>query len=82
MIDISFSQSTVRGALLFTQLLVLSEFNMTGGAALFFTAALEAQLMQAWSQTEPGGRYRQVFHLHRRSGVPLNDASVAAGRRA
>ena len=79
-IDISFSQSPIHGAVFFTRLLELSEFNMTGGAALFFTAALEAQVMQAWSQTEPGGRYRQVFELHRRSGVPLNYASVAAGR--
>ena len=42
MIDINLSQSAGRNMMLFTRLLELPEFTMTGGTALAFTGALEA----------------------------------------
>ena len=81
LLDISFSQSSVLGALLFTRLLELPAFTMTGGAALVFEAGLETQLIRLWAQAAPRERYRWIFKLHRRSGIPIAFAGVGLGRR-
>jgi len=74
--DIGFSQSPIQRAVLFTRLLELPEFTMTGGAALVFEAALEAQILKLWAKAAPGAGYGQIFKLHRRRGVPISYATV------
>ncbi len=80
--DINFSQSPVQGAVFFTRLLELPEFTMTGGAALVFEAAMQAKVSRLWAQSVPRERYRRIFKLHRRSGVPIAYASVEGQTRA
>jgi hypothetical protein len=80
--DISFSRSPVQGAVLFTRLLELREFSMTGGAALVFEAARQADVLLAWSQTAPGLRYRRIFEQQRQTGIPMTYAQVEQGRRS
>jgi hypothetical protein len=79
--DINFSKSPVLGAVLFSRLLGLPEFTMTSGAALAFEAEMEAQLVRMWAQTLPRERYRRIFKLYRRQGVPMAYADVAKPRR-
>jgi hypothetical protein len=78
--DINFSRSPVQSAVLFTRLLELPEFSMTGGAALVFEAAWQAEVLRAWSQTAPGLRYRRIFELQRRAGIQLTYAEVEQDR--
>jgi hypothetical protein len=80
--DINFSKSPIQGAVLFSRLLELPEFTMTGGAALAFEGEVEAQAVRLWAQTVPRERYRRIFKLHRRKGVPMVYADVARRRRA
>ena len=80
-IDISFSQLPVQGAVLFSRLFELSEFAMTGGAVLVFEDKQAASLLQLWAQAEPRERYRQIFKLHRRQGIPMAYADVSRRRR-
>jgi hypothetical protein len=75
--DISLSRSRKPGVVMFTRLFELPEFAMTGGAALLFKAALEANVVRLWAETAPGARYGEIFKLHRRRGVPITYASVS-----
>jgi len=79
--DISFSQSAVPGTLFFSRLLELPEFSMTGGAALVFEAAHQADVLRLWLQTAPGLRYGRIFEYQRRAGTPTNYAGVEQDRR-
>lgn len=54
---------------------------MTGGAALAFEGEMEAQDLRIWAQTVPRARYRRIFKLPRRKGVPMAYADVAKPRR-
>jgi hypothetical protein len=49
--------------LIFSRLLELPEFAMTGGAALAFPRESEAELMRRWAQSMPRERYRWIFKL-------------------
>ena len=53
---------------------------MTAGAALAFQGEMETQLARIWVQTVPRERYRRIFKLHRRQGVPMAYADVARPR--
>jgi hypothetical protein len=79
--DINFSKSRVHGAVLFSRLLELPGVTMTSGAALAFQRDMEAQLARLWTQTVPRERYRRIFKLYRRKGVPMAYADVAKPRR-
>lgn len=83
--DINFSQSPVLGAVLFSRLLEFPDFTMTGGAALAFASEMQARVVRIWTRTVPRERYRRIFKLHRRQGVPMVYADVAErprGRKA
>jgi hypothetical protein len=79
--DVNFSQSPVLGAALFSRLLELPGLTMTAGAALAFAGEMVDQLVRIWAQTVPHDRYRCIFKLHRRKGVPMAYADVAKPRR-
>jgi hypothetical protein len=79
--DINFSKSPVQDVVLFSRLLELPEITMTAGAALAFQGEMETQLARIWVQTVPRERYRRIFKLYRRQGVPMAYADVARPRR-
>ncbi len=79
-IDINFSRLPVQGAVIFSRLLALPQFTMTGGAVLVFDDKQEAPLRQLWAKSAPGGRYRRIFKFHRQHGIPIAYADVG-GRR-
>ena len=54
---------------------------MTAGAALAFAGEMFDQLVRIWAQTAPHERYRRIFKLYRRKGVPMAYADVARPRR-
>ena len=68
--------------MIFSRLLELPEFAMTGGAALAFPRESEAERMQRWAQSMPRERYRWIFKLYRRSGVRVTYADDGSRGRA
>jgi hypothetical protein len=79
--DINFSKSRVHGAVLFSRLFELPGVTMISGAALAFQGEKEAQLVRLWTQALPRERYRRIFKLYHRTGVPMAYADVAKPRR-